>query len=238
MVKVTYNKRYTQKEDKWLRNNYKKYTYEELTKNFNEEFNCNRALTAISKRCSGVLKLKDKPNVRNDKKRNNWTSEAEIEYLRKNISEYTYKQLVEKLKEEFGRVIKLHALEELCRRHNIKRDIPNNPIGTEVRKHHKVYVKVSDSKRRKNENNFNDNGNYMKKNRYLYRKHIGELSEDEVVIFLNGDNQDFRLENLHKVSKGTHGTMLLKGWRSENPDLTLAGVKWNELKNALKEDKQ
>lgn len=232
---MAYNKRYTPTEDEWLRSNYKKYTYEELTNRFNKRFNSNRAKTAIAKRCNDTLKLKDKPNVANTVKRVNCYSEKEIKYLKKHINDYTYKQLVVELKERFGRNTNHHALEEMCRRRGIKKHTKVLPVGAEVRKKHKVYIKISDKK--ESDNNFNDSGNYMKKNRYLYRKYVGELSEDEVVIFLNGNNQDFRLENLCKVSKGTHGTMLLKGWRSENPNLTLAGVKWNELKKALKEDK-
>lgn len=45
------------------------------------------------------------------------------------------------------------------------------------------------------------NGKYVPKHRYLYEQAYGEITKDEVIMFLNGDKRDFRLENLIKVTR-------------------------------------
>lgn len=69
--------------------------------------------------------------------------------------------------------------------------------------------------------------------RYVWEQHNGELPKGYVVLFLNGDKADARIENLMAVPCGIVGALNVSGWRFDDPDMTKASVLILELQRAL-----
>jgi hypothetical protein len=90
------------------------------------------------------------------------------------------------------------------------------PIGTEQeRDDGYVYVKLRDGHGMKN---------WMQKHRMIWEQAHGQIPPGSVVIFLNGNRRDFRLENLQMVSRAENAVMCKRGLHSSNPEFTKTGI--------------
>lgn len=76
--------------------------------------------------------------------------------------------------------------------------------------------------------------NWVQKHRYIYEQQHGEIPNDHIIIFLDGNKTNFSINNLYCISRKIHAVMNKNRWFSENPDLTLTAIKWCELFYALK----
>lgn len=63
----------------------------------------------------------------------------------------------------------------------------------------------------------------------LYADVYGELPKGMMVCFLNCDRSDFRIENLYPISRKIAARMAQNQWWSDNPIITMTGIKWCEL---------
>lgn len=70
---------------------------------------------------------------------------------------------------------------------------------------------------------------YRQKHRVIWEKNNGPVPEEHVIIFLNGNRQDYRIENLAMVSRATHCRINQTGLRSSDPELTKTGIIVGEL---------
>lgn len=78
----------------------------------------------------------------------------------------------------------------------------NKPLGHEYKsRNDAIMIKTK----------FGPNG-YEVKNRYVYRKYNGELSDDEVVLFKDGDNRNFEPDNLEKFNRVENLILNLDGY--------------------------
>jgi len=67
--------------------------------------------------------------------------------------------------------------------------------------------------------------NSITKHRLLYEEHYGvTLGPKDRVIFLNGDNRDFRIENLYLLTAAELGTLNRKFGISKDPEETLTHI--------------
>lgn len=106
------------------------------------------------------------------------------------------------------------------------------PIGTERMKHGFVYVKVADP------------NIWKRKQIVVWEKYNGPVPKGHCVIFLNGDRNDFSIENLKLISKAEHLRLNEKHWRFEDRDLQEVAVntirlrlKIGELENESKSNR-
>jgi len=77
---------------------------------------------------------------------------------------------------------------------------------------------------------------FVFKHRHLYEKyHNVKLSDDDFIVFLDQDKNNFSKNNLYKVSSKINMIMGMNKWFSKNPEVTLAAIKWCELFYAMKE---
>ena len=110
-----------------------------------------------------------------------------------------------------------------------KGNIPHNthPIGTEVvNRDGYTFVKVSDDR------TIPHWKNWKMKHRLIYEAAHGPIPEGNIVIFLDGDRNNMDLENLACISKSLNCIMSKCHLYSNNADVTRAGLKLAELKNA------
>lgn len=107
--------------------------------------------------------------------------------------------------------------------HNIK------PIGYEMTTKHGgyTYVKVA--------NTGVKNKDFRAKHHLMYEKYNGEIPKGHIVIFLDGDRQNFEPDNLYALNRWVHRMMCGDGYfREGGKELTLAAIKTYELEYKLK----
>lgn len=63
----------------------------------------------------------------------------------------------------------------------------------------------------------------------VYTDAHGEIPKGMMVCFLNCDRNDFRLENLYPITRKIAARMAKNEWWSDNPIITMTGIKWCEL---------
>lgn len=76
-----------------------------------------------------------------------------------------------------------------------------------------------------------DRRKYTTKHRYIYQiEHNCKLTPNEVIIFLDGNNRNFSVDNLYKVTRGE--LVLLNRWykKSSDPNETLDKIALIRLK--------
>lgn len=112
-----------------------------------------------------------------------------------------------------------------------KGNLPSDtkPIGWErIDRDGYTYVKVC---MRPSRTNCNDN--FVAKHRLLWERAHGPIPPDHVVIFKDGDKQNFALENLQCVPRATVAVMNKRGLFSTDPALTESGVYVAEVLQGL-----
>lgn len=102
----------------------------------------------------------------------------------------------------------------------------NKKLGTE-RKANQGYTKVKV-----------EGGNWELKHRAIYKKYYGEIPEDHVILFANGDRKDFRKDNLIAISRKQLSVINQKKLLKDNIEATKTGIiladiiiKMRELEN-------
>lgn len=75
-------------------------------------------------------------------------------------------------------------------------------VGEEITWNNGVFIKVSNTPKENHKN-------YILKKRYMYeRYHNVKLNENDNIIFLNGNSDDYSKENLYKVTNNINGYMV------------------------------
>ena len=104
------------------------------------------------------------------------------------------------------------------------------PIGYErTTRDGYIEVKVRDEK------GVHSTKNFELKHRVLWEKHHGEIPEEHIVIFKNGDPQDIRIENLMMIPRKVALKLNQFELRSEYPEITEVGVSLVELQYKTRE---
>ena len=80
---------------------------------------------------------------------------------------------------------------------------------------------------------FAQNYTLFKNKKYYYISYDQIIYITNIIIFLNGNKQDFDLENLACVSRSTLCTLNKLGW-SNKEQITKTGIKWCEHLQAIK----
>lgn len=94
-------------------------------------------------------------------------------------------------------------------------------VGTEKIKYYKndnlgyIYVKVCDGKKNKN---------WIPKQRYIYEQHYGPVPEGYLVIFADGNRNNFDIKNLVLISKSENLVLNRNKMRYKDSELTKSSV--------------
>ena len=79
------------------------------------------------------------------------------------------------------------------------------------------------------------NKNWVKKGKLVLEEAYGEIPDDKLIIFLDKDHKNCNLSNLYVTDRKINFMMSKNNWHFENPELTLAALKWCELYYAIKQ---
>lgn len=113
-----------------------------------------------------------------------------------------------------------------------KGNVPANrrPIGSErYNSRDGILIKVQDGQLQKN---------WMPKGRYIYEQAHGKIPEGHKVIFADGNNQNFDLDNLVLVSNAEELIMNRNKLFKQNKHLTKAGVAVAKVINKVNKRKE
>lgn len=179
----------------FIKNNVKGITLKELTQRFNNEFNMNISESAIA-------------NIKNKYKLQSGIVGGQ--FVKGQTSFNKGKKWSEYISEEGQRNSRKTTFK--------KGNIPANrrPIGSErITKRDGVLIKFRDGHKTRN---------WMPKSRYIYEKANGKIPKGHKVIFADGNNRNFDLDNLVLVSNAEELIMNRNNLFKKDAELTKAGV--------------
>ena len=184
--------------------------------------------------------LKDLSAMRS--KRHRYT-DAEIEWVRENQDTMSRAKLAEAFNEKFGAAVSSQSISDLCtkrlRLHRTsndgqygKKEKEQLPIGAIRKNQVGTYIKVMDSR----------NGHFtgykepywMPLQKKIYQDAYGEIENGKMVCFLDGNTDNFELDNLYPIDRRISAVMSSNQWWTKSREHTLTAIKWCELNYALK----
>lgn len=153
--------------------------------------------------------------------RNKYTKEFE-NFVEENASKYKREDLRQLVQDKFNLKVSKDAFRRYLNRHeyktihNIKNNVRNvyiAPIGAEQITKDGVFIKVAQPDK------------WRRKSRVMYEKyHNCKLKDNEYIVFLNHNNNDFRKENLVKSNQKEIAYLHNCKTFSKNPKLTELGI--------------
>ena len=187
---------YSSEEIEWLKKRCENYdfTYETLTQEFNEKFNKNKPLSAIRLYCWKNFKLEWK-------KHNCVYSPYQRQWLIENYHKYLIKDLFVKFNEKFNTSKSFSAICSYCKDTLKLRNInyaqiskkegfvgSNKEFGSEHMRDGYIMIKVSNEGTKRQR--------WIPKQRYIWEQHHGKIPEGHKIMFLDGNNRNFDINNL------------------------------------------
>lgn len=212
-IKV-YTKAYPQEQIDWIVKNIPMYAcIKELHTAFNKQFN----LRTKQKNFESIMWNRNiRTNYINSSRLPTLWTEDRLDWLRNNKDKYSDRRiLIKDFNKQFGCSITLKQL-HFCKKyykinfnkkvyteqlHYPGRNYKHNPIGSISKRGARTYIKY------KNDFQFissKDSSwqNYKLKHVYLYEQYNScVVNDDECVVFIDGNNENYSKENLYKISK-------------------------------------
>lgn len=178
-------------------------------------------------------------------------TQEQDDWLRENLDQYTYPELTKQFNERYGTNVKSvsdHVIKVLKLHKSINRgDIRKGerrcknilPVGTESWDGQNLYVKISndvnDCIDRKMPSKHNDR-NWKRKDYIVWENNGNKIPDDSdmMLVHLNGDKRDCRIENLYLTTRKVNFMMAKNGWYTDSIEHTLVAIKWCELFYSMK----
>ena len=109
-----------------------------------------------------------------------------------------------------------------------KGNAPHNalPVGSEIKRDGYWWVKTAEP------------ATWEQKHRLLWQQVNGPIPEGMIIAFKDGDSENITIENLFMLTKSEHTAMNRWGYRSQDPDITEAGLAVIKLKQAIIDKKK
>ena len=232
-------KAYPEEVQRYIRENYADTPHKELVQRIREQFGC--AVSLQSVRCwaskHGINRFPD------------YTGEQE-QWLVDHVDEYVNSiGLTDAFNKRFG--TRQNDMNIKAKLHRLIPDhkygwsggkpqgegssVTAKPIGSETFKSGYWWIKVADNPLPKNYTGDQRRENWQQKHRVIYEKAYGPIPDGYMVVFMDGNRNNFDLDNLYCCRRQVKTVMMRNGWWTDNREHTLAAIKWCELFYALKE---
>ena len=227
-------RKYTTEQIKFLTENVRGRSFADLLELFNKRFKLNWNIKKLRNVCSYYM-------LSNCVYHRHYTAE-EIEFVRKNIRGRSYLEMMKLFNKHFGLNITFDQFETLTYKHKITNGVgifkpghvPANkgkkhpswqgnyrPVGTERIICGYIEVKTADP------------DVWDRKHTAIWKEANGKVPKGHVVIFADGNNRNFALDNLLLVSRKELGVMNSLSLIYNNKDLTVVGKRIAEIKLAI-----
>ena len=215
---------YFEYNDKWIFEHREVYTnWKDLCTVYNETFGTNYCYNTFKSHCNREMRLRsdipyteeqDKWLIENYPKlgRNKTTAEFNKQFhTNKNVSSRRIHciRLGLKVSDERKRI---RAVENTNRYHE---------PGTIVKKDHDyLFIKKPD-------------GKWEQLQRFIFSNSVGCIPKDHIIVFLDGNKQNFEPRNLVAIPRKYSAIMTKNNFWSEFSEITETGIKWCELYEVL-----
>lgn len=215
---------FNDEEVKWLINNINGTYTDELVAIFKKKFNRNINVKQLRTWRDNYNKRHKDITVKSGVHGFMSRFDSQKEWFEKTVPGKSTNEIKELYKKEFGIDVEEQHIKYAKRRYELKSNynpqqyykghIPNNTkvVGTERITYDKrnnrkeTYVKVANNK-------------WVRKQKYIYEKYKGKLPYDSVIIFLDGNRENFELDNLKAVPRDVSLAMI--GTRTYFDDVEL-----------------
>lgn len=221
---------YTKEQERWILEHAENSNAEQLKNAFNEKFN-----TSVT--YNGMIQKRQRMGIDKGKPQRNYTQEEE-HFLRVNRNKMPMKDLHRKFCQKFSE-IGYYALKAKTQRMGLKVDDAQRfnkvaersrvPIGSEHRYGGYTMVKVDDKATGTKKDRRSYKENWRPKHVWVWEQHHGKLPPKHQVIFLDGDHENFNIENLAAIPLQYVVMMNRNGWIKGNAELTKTAVKLCQL---------
>lgn len=198
-------------------------TRKELVNKFNRCFGTSKTLTQILSVCH-------KRGYLNTVK-TRYTQEM-IEFLDDNAYGISRGELTKKFNDRFGTCLAMKTIRSMCNKCGIHRGFIKYDIGDECTILGEKYIK-------------DQNNKMILKKKYVYEQNYERIKNDEEIIFVDGNHNNFHRENLIKVKRKERLILLGYGFLNKDTRTTLLGlslvrlkIKADEIETKLKPKKQ
>lgn len=217
---------FNEKEKEFLIKNMKGLWARDLVVLFNKEFNRDITMRQLQNWRENHKLKSDVYDI--------WNKEEE-EFLLKECPNHMVKEVVEMFKEKFNKETTINQITVFKKKHNIKTDgrfkkgqssYNTKPIGTETIVYEKdkkqVFVKVGEN-------------HWERKQKYIYEQHYGKLPEDSIIMFLDGDRDNFDIKNLIALTRHESNIMAGMNIFTKNKEINKTAIELSRLKAKAKE---
>lgn len=172
-----------------------------------------------------------------------FTPEQET-WLRENYhSVTTYSELTEKFNATFGAERNVGMIKDKCAKRLGLNGMPNLtrygtkkkeqlPIGSIRKSQTGTYIKVADSAD-KNISGYQE-PYWLPLQKKIYQDAHGEIAPEKMVCFLDGNPENFDLDNLYAIDRKISAVMAHNRWWTDSKEHTLTAIKWCELFYAIR----
>ena len=175
-------------------------------------------------------------------------TEEEVAWLTEKQDTMTRAKLTDAFNKKFGASVSEYSIKDKCTKSlKIYRSVnvtnfantqrKQCPIGTIRKSQTMTYIKVKEVPVGVGINN-NQSGYgepyWMPLQKKIYQDAHGEIGKDQFVIFLDGNTENFDIDNLYPIDRRISATMSKYGWWSKERESTLAAIKWCELYYTMK----
>ena len=82
----------------------------------------------------------------------------------------------------------------------------------------------------------NTNGKWEQLQRFVYSNNNGCIPKDHIIVFLDGNKQNFEPSNLAAIPRKYSSIMTKNNFWSDFSEITKSGIKWCELYDALSKE--
>lgn len=218
--------------DDWIVENHLHYpTYKGLTEAYNKTFGYEVGVTTMGTHCKHDLEL-IRPRVTGE-----FLTEEQKAFIEEYYPNHSVKETTKAFNEKFGTNKNKHTMLNYARRKGLK---VNDEIVTKS--------KIDASHAEGTKHPFRQIGDVRFDGRYwvmktengwkvahraVWEKHNGKVKDGNAVIYLDGDNTNWHINNLLEVPIRYLGMLDKNGLRSENAELTRTGVMVCDLMELL-----
>lgn len=209
---------FTPEQKEFLRNNYAGISHKELATLFNKKFGGAKTAKNIKDFCS-----------KNGLKSTREYTEIHTSWLREHVPGKRWKEVVQLFNSTFNRCDTLDKVQEHCLRNKIYNGLKGGSVFHENMHITQVqggYARIK------------IDGKWYNLSRIIWEKNYGKLSEDNLIIFSDGNKDNCSVNNLISVSRAEACIMNRKNLLFSNPELTKTGALIAKLLIKIKERKK
>ena len=156
----------------------------------------------------------------------------------------SYQELTELFNERFGTSRVREQISDKCTKQMRLTGMPNStrygkkdkeqlPIGAIRKSQTGTYIKVMEVPKSQHISGYAE-PYWLPLQKKIYQDVHGEIAPGQMVCFLDGNSQNFDINNLYCIDRKISATMSANRWWSTDREHTLTAIKWCELHYALK----